>query len=265
MAFGRAASASAEHREAALQPPGQLGRGHRGHPRRRQLGRQRDPIQLPHDRRDRRRVLGGHLKTGPDRALGEQTHRLRLGDRVQAGAGARHPQRRHRHQVFPLDPQALAAGGQDHEPFARLLQDAGQRCGLIEQVLTVIEHQQQLLSAQELHQRLAGALPGSGGHREHRRDRIVRQGGVADRCQLSKPRPIRKPFRCLGGCLHCQPGLAHPARPGQGHHPRCGQRCRDVLQLALSADERAHLYRQIAGALRDRDERRRYCLPLPGR
>jgi hypothetical protein len=37
----RAALAGSEHREAALQPAGQLRRGHRSHPRRGQLDRQR--------------------------------------------------------------------------------------------------------------------------------------------------------------------------------------------------------------------------------
>jgi hypothetical protein len=89
----RAATAGREHREAALQPPGQLGRGHRAHPRRRQLDRQRDPIQPSGHRGDRCGVLPGHLETGLDRgrALGEQPHRLRLRDRRQAGVGAGHP------------------------------------------------------------------------------------------------------------------------------------------------------------------------------
>src|SRR5215218_4480849 len=65
-----------------------------------------------------------------------------------------------------------------------------------------------------------------------------------------------KPNRHLSGGVQCQPGLAHPAHTGQGHYPRlldCGHR---LLQLAAAADERAHLQRQIAGALSNRAERR---------
>jgi len=88
------AAASGEPRETVLQPAGQLRRGHRRHPRRRQLDRQRHPIQPPHHRRHRRRVLDRHLKPGPDRgrALGKQPHRLRVRDRGQVGVHPGYPQ-----------------------------------------------------------------------------------------------------------------------------------------------------------------------------
>ena len=60
----------------------------------------------------------------------------------------------------------------------------------------------------------------------------------------------------MGGRLQRQPGLADPAGPGQRHYPRLAQRGRGLLQLALPADERAHRQWQIAGGLRDRNERR---------
>jgi hypothetical protein len=68
-------------------------------------------------------------------------------------------------------------------------------------MLTVIEHQQQFLGPQELHQRLAGALSGPGRHREHRGDGIIDPGGGADRGQLSQPRAVGEPPRHLGGGL----------------------------------------------------------------
>jgi len=131
VACRRVAAVCREHHETALQPPGQLGRGHRRYPRRRQLDRQGDPVQPPDHRRDRRRVLGRHRETGLDRgrAVGEQPHRLRLRDGRQAGAGAGQLQRRHRREPLPADPQALPAGRQDHQPFARRRQHPGQpRC-----------------------------------------------------------------------------------------------------------------------------------------
>ena len=254
----RAAPAGRQDGEAALQPPGQFGRGHRGHPRRRQLDRQRDPIQAADHRGDRRGVLPGHLETGLDRgrALGEQPHRLRLRDRRQVGARLRHPQRGHRKQMFSLDPQALAAGRQDHQPLTRPRQRPGQRRRPLEQVLAVVQHQQQPFGAQELRQRLTGVLAGPGGQREHRRDRIIDPGHVADRGQLSEPRAVGEPRRHLGGGLQPQPGLAHPAGTGQRHHPRPAQCGHGLLQLTLPADERAHRHRQIPGALSNSADRR---------
>ena len=113
-------------------------------------------------------------------------------------------------------------------------------------MFTVIEHQQQFLGPQELHQRLARALFGPGGHREQQGDGIIDPGGVADRGQLSKPRAVGEPWCHLGGSLQRQAGLAHPAHAGQGHHPRLAQHRRGLLQFAGPADERAHRQRDIA-------------------
>ena len=88
----RAAPASREHRETSLQPPSQLRGRHRSYPRRRELDRQRDPIQPPHGGSYGARVLGGHRELGLDRgrAFREQSHRLGLADRRQVGAVARY-------------------------------------------------------------------------------------------------------------------------------------------------------------------------------
>ena len=220
----RAAPPSREHREAALQPPGQLGRSHRAHPRRRQLDRQRDPIQPPDHRRDRRRVLPGHLEAGlgRGRALGEQPHRLGCRDRRQAGICLRHPQRRHRKQAFPLDPQALTAGCQDHQLLTRSRQRPGQRRRALEQVLAVVQHQQQLFAVQELRQHLTGVLAGPGGQREHRRDRIIDPGrgrgaGPAQRAtrrRRTAAPPGRRPATPAGSCPPRPRRSASPPAPG---------------------------------------------------
>jgi len=255
----RAARAGREDREAALQAPGQLGRGHRGYPCRRQLDRQRYPIQPPHYFGDRRCVLGGHLESWLDRgrALSEQPHRLRLGGRVQIDARAGHPERWNRNQMFPLDPQAFAAGRQDHQPLTRARQRRGQRRRPFKQVLAVVEHQQQLLGAQEFHQGLAGALPGPGGEGEHRGGRVVYPRRAPNRGQLTQPPAITEPRQHLPGGLQSQPRLPYPSRPGQRHHPRLTQRGPGLLQLPRPADERAHRQRQIPGALRGRADRRK--------
>ncbi len=157
--------------------------------------------------------------------------------------------------MFPLDSHALAAGGQDHQPLTRPRQRPGQRRRAPEQVLAVVQHQQQPFGAQELHQ-LAGVLAGPGGQREHRRDRIIDAGDVADWGQLSEPRAVTEPGQHLPGGLQRQPGLAHPARTGQRYYPRPAQCGRDLLQLTLAADERAHRHRQIPGALGNSADRR---------
>ena len=97
-----------------------------------------------------------------------------------------------------------------------------------------------------------------GDQREHRRGRIIDAGGAADRGQLSEPRAVGEPRRRLGGGPQRQPGLAHPARPGQRHHPGLPQRGRGLRQLAFPADERTHRQRQIPGALGNSADRREF-------
>ena len=118
MTLHRAPPATREQREPPVQVLGQLGRGHHGYPRRRQLDSQRHPIQTPDHRGDRRPVLGGHHETGLDRgrAVREQAHRLRIGDRLQIGIDVRRRERRHRNQALAVDPETLPAGRQDDQP-----------------------------------------------------------------------------------------------------------------------------------------------------
>jgi hypothetical protein len=52
---------------------------------------------------------------------------------------------------------------------------------------------------------------------------------------------------------HRQPGLA---QPGQRHQPRLAQRGGNLIQLALAADERAHLHRQTRRRLIPQAQRR---------
>jgi hypothetical protein len=112
-------------------------------------------------------------------------------------------------------------------------------------MLTVVEHDEQLLATQELHQRLLDRLSGPRRHVKHRRQSVGHAGGVAYRCQLAQPRPVPEAGQHLGGDLQSQSGLADPADPAQGHHPGFGQRRRRALQLTVPPHERAHLQRQI--------------------
>jgi hypothetical protein len=99
--------------------------------------------------------------------------------------------------MFPVDPEGLAAGGQGNELLARLGKVLHERRGRLEQMLAVVQYQQQLFAAQELHQRFARALPGPGGDGEHRRDGVVHPGRAADGGQLAQPRAVTEPLGYL--------------------------------------------------------------------
>ena len=65
--------------------------------------------------------------------------------------------------------------------------------------------------------RLLGALQTCrGGHREHRRHRIVHLGRVPDRRQLTQRCPVTESRRHLSGGLQRQPGFAYSTHASQG-------------------------------------------------
>ena len=116
-----------------------LDRAHGGHPRRRQLDAQREPVEgladLGHGGRGLRVV---QAEAGPDRtgSLDEQLDRV-------GGDAPVERQRRHGQQRLAGDPEVLARRGQDlgvSGPTEDL--SDGRACG-VEHVLAVVDHQQE--------------------------------------------------------------------------------------------------------------------------
>ena len=83
LARERRARSSSQEAEAMIQPAIDLFDGERSHPRRRQLDRQRDPIEPMADGNERRGVLVGDTKVpaDPDGAIDEKLQGLEWGDR----------------------------------------------------------------------------------------------------------------------------------------------------------------------------------------
>ncbi len=132
-------------------------------------------------------------------------------------------QRRHLKCHFARHAGRLTAGRQNLEARAGGQQLGGQRCGGVEQVLAVVQHDQCLPVAHELRQRLhrrAARLVGQAectgdGHRHH--------GLVGDRCQVDVGDAVailgRNPCRDLNR----QPRLARTACTRQRDEPVVGQ------------------------------------------
>jgi hypothetical protein len=94
--------------------------------------------------------------------------------------------------VFPVQAEALPAGGEhDHIGAcpAHRLDQLGDR---FEEVLAVVDYDQQLLGAQELDQGLLQRHPAAGRHAEHRGEGGCHPVGVAHRRQLHQPRTFPK-------------------------------------------------------------------------
>ena len=68
---------------------------------------------------------------------------------------------------------------------------------------------------------------------------------VAQRCQIQEPRAVRELGHQLGRDLQRQPRLAEAAHAEQRQQPRGGRCVLDLVELALAADERGGLQRQV--------------------
>ena len=265
-----------QQREPVPDPVQQARHAERLHPRRRQLDRQRHPVQPRHQPRHHRPILPVQRepRISPPGPVREQRHRLRP-PAIRRVTGRGQGQRAQPVPGLPGHRQRLPAGRQHPHIITRRQQPGAQLRGRADHVLAVIQHQQQLLPGQHPRQRLGHRrprllpYPQRRGH--HRRD--LRR--VPHRRQFRQPRPVREPARHLPGHLAGQPGLAHPARPGHRHQPallhqpghvapRPGpadetrQRSREAMHLTSRGDCRSPHARTITAG-----RRRRTALPAP--
>ena len=225
MAFDRAPLAAGQHTEPLVQPLRELRRAQHRDPRRGQLQRQRDPIEAPHHLRDRTRIRVGHreVRLHRHRPVDEQANRLAARHRVPI-TGTRQRQRRDHQELLAGDAQALAARRKHHQPRAPCFQRPHQVDDRAEQVLAVVEHHQQLLrSARNSASVSTRSTSGRGVTPNTRRDRVDNDVRVTNPGQLHQPRTVTKIGQHLARDLQRQAGLAHPAHPGEGHHPRSPQ------------------------------------------
>ena len=154
---GRAVpAATGQQLKAPSQPLLDLAHAHQAGSRCRQLDRQRQAVQPHADTMDHiRRSAVGKPRTAISRPLGEQPNRLILRQRGQ------------REDHLASHQQRLAAGGQHGEPCAAVHQHPGHPRAFLDQVLTVIEHQQDRSPAKTLNDPVQGRPPAHPPGREH--------------------------------------------------------------------------------------------------
>jgi hypothetical protein len=156
--------------------------------------------------------------------------------------------------------QRLAARGQDAHagPGAQnLLGQAGAR---VDQVLAVVENDQRLARGQMRHERLQSPARCGDRHADGQRRRLRHEHGVAEARQVDEPSAVGQLRPRVRRDLERQPRLAAAPGAGERHEPGAAQQARDLRALALTADERGQLAREVAAARRRRARRRRQQL-----
>ena len=254
---GRQPVPGRQQREPVIDPVQQLRHPQRLHPRRRQLDRQRHPIQPRHQPPHQRPGLPIQHEmriraAGPVR---EQRHRF--GSLEVRIIGAGHQQRRQPVPGLPRGPQRLLAGRQDPHIIAGSQQLGAQRRNRADHMLAAIQHQQQLPPGQHTLQRGGRRDPRPLPHPQRHRHRRGHPRRVSHRRQFRQPRPVREPARHPPGHLSGQPGLAHTTRPGHRHQPVLPQQARDLSHSRDPADEAGQRSREAMHATGHGGHRRR--------
>jgi hypothetical protein len=207
----RVARAAGQKRETLVQSSRQRLRGEQLEPRRRELDREREPVEPPADLEQGGGVLARRPEFGLDRSSPLDEEPDRVGFR----------ERGHGILVLAREVQARAARDQDLRPFGHGQQacDVGRR---VEEMLEVVEQQQQFSAAQKLGQRhrkgLAAVLPHAqclGQGRKHERR-------VPDRCERNVEDTVLEVLDHFCCDVQGKPGLAGTSRAGDGDEPDAG-------------------------------------------
>jgi hypothetical protein len=221
---------------------GQTGGGH--------LDRQRQAVEPPAHLQHGRRIAGVEHERGVagTASLDEQAHGVELGELGRRRLSGRKAERRHRPHEFSFDMQRRAtgreharAGGPAHDCRHEL---GGRGC----HVLAVVDKQEHSPPAERADDGCDDLVPRHDRQAEDARRLIGDQAGVSHRREID-PHSAGEPRAQPLGNFHRQPGLADPARPGQGQESVAVDEVRHLLQLAIPAHERGKPGRQVARRL----------------
>ena len=151
----------------------------------------------------------------------------------------RDAQRRHRDHPLARQPEALPARRQHRHLRATVLDRVDLARDRIEEMLTVVEHQQQPLGGEIVEHRLVERPTRQRLHPQARRQRLPHRLRIGDRRELAQPRTVRELADDFRRNLERETGLADPAHPGQRHQRRPTDQLRQRRELRLAPDERS--------------------------
>jgi len=210
----------------------------RPHPRRRQLDRQRHPIQAPTNLTHRRSVVvvDGEIGSSTASAVDKQLDRL-VGQR----------QRRHPPAHLTRNADRLTTRGKHGQPRRCTQQGDDQLGTRVEQVFAVVEHHQHLTVANKPQQRVHGGAARLVGQTQRARRRDRHHVSTGDRCKIHIPNTVTELGRDASGDLNGEAGLAGAAGTGQRHQPVVDEQLLQGSHLCAAADKAGELHRKVVG------------------
>jgi hypothetical protein len=211
-----------KERQAPVEPGKQLFRIEQREARRRELDRERKPVEPAADLADCLR----RAERGSDRAPAL--------DEEDLGVGV--AKRLNRVAPLRLDMERLAARDEHFRVRRAADQRRYRRCRL-DDLLEVVEEHEQPLVCDVFDQAVVGA--------DRRPDRPLDQCGVADGLERNPEDAVGKLLDRVGSELQREPRLSAPAGPGQRHQAVGANELACLRELAPPADQRRRLYRQV--------------------
>ena len=157
--------------------------------------------------------------------------------------------------LLDLDFQQLAARRQDLDARTRLQQLLRELRTGVRDVLAVVEDQQELPILDMLKQCVRDPAPRLLLDPERRRHRLRHQPRIRERRELDEPYAIGKVVQHLGAHLQRDPCLAQSADARHRHEAVPVEPSLDFGELAVAADERRELLRQIVRLRAERAQR----------
>lgn len=210
-----------------------------------QFDRQRQSLESSTDLLDRGAIVLGDAEIGlcGRGAFLEQLHRLAQASRRSQG------QRTDGEQLFALDAEYLAAGREDLHGRGHRQQSADHLGARVDEMLTVVEHQEELLRSQVLGQR-AECVGGLARDTEEPAQGLGQQASLPEIREFDGPDAVGKLASHAGGDGEGQTGLPDSADAGQ-RQQSCGSEQGSCSgQIVTPADEARQFHREVAARTR---------------
>ena len=151
--------------------------------------------------------------------------------------------------VLTVNGERLSRSGEQTDPGTASLESVGQLGRGVDQVLTVVEHEQEVLVSQRVEQGFGIGPPRLLPQPEGGRDRSRDLGRLGERGEIDEPDTVGSAIQAVCGDVQSEAGLAGSARPGQGDDAGRSEQGPDFRELRLTSDETAERAGQVVREL----------------